>query len=161
MIKFIGITIILSASLLLRAELSRARRRRLLICEELYRFVLHIRHRISCFLAPPSELCEGFESDVLSECGFLESMKFGESPASGFEKSRISNSLNAQEARVLQALFSGIGCGYMEDEIKHIDMKSSEFLELLVSERAATERDVKLIGTLTVTFTLGAVILLM
>ena len=74
MLKLIGICAMAAGTLLVCRELAEKRKQRLLLCEEFYRFVSHIRLQISCFLRPASELAQGFQSELLSEIGFLPSI---------------------------------------------------------------------------------------
>lgn len=159
MLKLIGVCAMAAGTLLVCRELADKRKKRLFLCEEFYRFVSHIRLQISCFLRPVSELAEGFRSDILSEIGFLPSIAeqgiFG-----AFESVCERISLSEEEKRILGGLFSSLGTGYMENEIKQIDAYSAELYRLLENERADLPKRSRLVNTLLTAASLGIIILL-
>ena len=159
MLKLAGICAMAAGTLLVCQHLGEKRKERLLLCEEFYRFVSHIKLQISCFRRPINELADGFRSDILTDIGFLSAIK--ESGILGaFESVRDKISLSEEEKRVLAALFSSLGTGYMENEIQQLDAHGGELYRLLEKERAELTRQSRLVNTLLTAASLGVIILL-
>ncbi len=157
MMKLVGICILLFTSMLISRELVSRRRHRLALCEELLRFVSFLRLQIGCFLRPIPEVVASFRSDELSKCGFLS--PGGDADlAARFSSSGLPEIVGAECSQIMASLFSSLGSGYLEDEIKLIDVHRAQLSELVDRERAETERQVRLIRTLTGSASLGLVI---
>ena len=158
MLKLVGICILLFASILISRELISRRKRRLVLCEELLRFVSFLRLQIGCFLRPVSEVVALFRSDEFSACGFfpLDSGDLGHA----FSSSDAPEIVGAECARVACSLFSSLGSGYLDDEVKLIDAHRAQLSELVDKEREETVRQVRLIRTLTAAISLGVIILI-
>lgn len=159
MLKLIGASALSAGALLICRELGKRRAERLLLCEEFYRFVSHIRLQISCYLRPAAELAEGFDSELLTRVGFLPLIKEC-GICSAFLNVRDRLSLSEEEKRVLGGLFSSIGTGYMENEIKKIDAYSAELYRFLENERAELPKETRLTNTLFAAASLGIIIFL-
>ena len=159
--KLLGICAILLAAVILRSLLLERRRERHLLCEELHRFLVHIRTRISCYLDPPSRLHLNFESDVLWKCGFLKRLSDGEEVCEGLRKSSASAILTKEEYDSANEAFACVGIGYLDEQIRLLDDKSRAFSQILEKERESYARDVKLINTLTASLSIGIAILLL
>ena len=157
MLKLVGICILLFTSILISRELVTRRRRRLLVCEELLRFVSFLRLQIGCFLRPVPEVVSEFRSDELSACGFLP-VANGVDIDSAFLSSAAPSIVGKECTRIIDSLFSSVGSGYLEDELKLIDAHQAQLSELVERERAETVRQVRLIRTLTGSASLGLVI---
>ena len=148
-----------AGTFLVSRELAEKRKERLLLCEEFYRFVSHIRLQISCFLRPANQLAEGFQSELLSKIGFLPSIA-EDGVYNAFQGVREKISLSEDEKRVLDGLFSTLGTGYMENEIKQIDAYGAELYRLLENERDDLPKRTRLVNTLLGAASLGIIILL-
>ena len=157
MLKLIGICILLFTSMLISAELVSRRRRRLRLCEELLRLVSFLRLQIGCFLRPIPEVLAAFQSDELDGCGFLSREGNGDLVAS-FLSSGVPELVGDECSRIIESLFSSVGSGYLEDELKLIDAHRAQLSELVERERSETLRQVRLIRTLTGSASLGLVI---
>ncbi len=159
MLKLIGICILLFTSILISRELVRQRQRRLAVFEELLRFVGFLRLQIGCFLRPVPEVVANFHSDELCACGFLP-LADGADLESAFSSSDAPRIVGTECARVAESLFSSLGTGYLEDEIKLIDAHRAQLSELVEGERAESARRVRLVRTLTASVSLGLIILI-
>lgn len=159
MLKLVGMLIFLSGILLVCRELTVRRKRRLAICEELGMLISHIRLQIGCFLRPLDELLVGYSSDLLEETGFLRKAK-NEGLSAAFRNMKASLPLTKEEKAVIERLFSSLGAGYMQDEIKLIDAANAEFNTLLERNRASLTSDIKLHNTLLTAAAIGLVIFL-
>lgn len=157
MLKLVGICILLFTSILVSRELVSRRKRRLLVYEELLRFVAFLRLQIGCFLRPIPEVVADFRSDELERCGFLTSDD-GAGIAARFASSALPGIVGEDCSRVVDSLFSSIGSGYLEDEIRLIDVHKEQLSQLVERERDETARQVRLIKTLAASASLGLVI---
>ena len=160
MLKLLGICILLFTSILLSRELVAARRKGLLVCEELLRLVSYLRLQIGCFLRPLSEASAGFDSAVLLESGFLP-LGEGRDVRRAFSESGVAGVVGEECARILDSLFFSLGNGYLDDEVKLLDTHRAQLCELVEKRRIDTVRQVRLIRTLTASASLGFVILIM
>lgn len=157
MIKFIGISIILISALLIFAEIKKRADLCIKQCEETMRLIRHIRVRLECYLSPISELCAGFKSDVLSECGILSEEKIC-SKDCFLNDNRILMPMQIRE--MLYSYFNDVGSSYMESEIskiKELEASIDSSLKEFVKEMP---RRVKCYGVMTVSLALGITILL-
>ena len=159
MLKLVGICILLFTSILISRELVAQRRRRLALCEELLRFVCFLRLQIGCFLRPVPEVVADFHSDELTACGFLPLRDDGDL-AFAFSSSVAPDIVGAGCAQVLTSLFSSLGSGYLDDEIRLIDAHTSQLGQIVELERVEAARQARLIRTLTASASLGLVILI-
>lgn len=156
--KTVGIYTLLFAFFLVSRELTARRKRRSAVFEECYRFIQHTRLQIGCYLKPVCELSLGFESKALSEAGFLDRLENGCSLQEALKASSLRRDLGDAGYRILWSLFSALGSGYMDDEVKLIDECSSSFLRLLEAERSEAPRGLRLIRTLCGAAALGIII---
>ena len=159
MLKLVGICILLFTSVLISHELVAARRRRLLLCEELLRFVSFLRLQIGCFLRPTAEVAREFRSDSLSACGFL-SGGCGEDLGRSFSSSGAPEIVGKECTRIVESLFASLGSGYLDDEIGLIDAHRAELSALVDAERTEAARQIRLIRTLTASASVGLIILI-
>lgn len=159
-LKIIGIVIILCAAAVLRSVMCESRKKRLVLCEELHRFFLHIRTRISCYLEVPSRLYIGFESEALAESGFLEKLSEGEDICKSLDSSEVAKILTKEQLHAAKEVLSSVGTGYLDEQVKLLDVGNKSFFSLLEKERASLSRDIKLINTLSASLSVGIAIVL-
>ena len=159
MLKLVGVCILLFTSVLICRELVEYRRRRLALCEELLRFVSFLRVQIGCFLRPVPEVASGFHSDEFMACGFLFDVGEGDL-GQAFLSSDAPSLAGEKCARVMGSLLSSLGSGYLDDEIKLIDVHRAELAEVVEQERVEAVRHGRLIRTITAASSLGLVILI-
>ncbi|MBQ8689510.1 MAG: hypothetical protein IJ515_04015 [Clostridia bacterium] len=158
MIKAAGICILIFTLLYISSETVRKKNDALLLCEEFYRFLSHMRLQISCYLRPADELYLGFESKALDDIGFIGALKDGCSIGEAYKKAARKISLPTEVDRVLLSLFSSLGGSYLEEEIKLIDSHREELSVLLEREREESPKRAKMIRTLSVAISLGIII---
>lgn len=157
MINAVACVLVAALSVVIARVMREYRRRRLAICEELYALILHIKLQVGCYLRPVNELLRDYASPLLEELGVL-SLARSEGLVKALEDGALP--LTGEERRILAALFSSLGSGYMADEIRLIDSYGGEFYKLLSAHRAQMPRDIKLINTLCASGALGIVILM-
>ena len=159
MLKLTGAFVLLMGVVVVCREYAKNRKRRLSICEEFSLLIAHLRLEIACYLKPLDEVVSAYESPVLEESGFLPmAREVGLSEA--FLSMGSSLFLSDEERGVLGRFFSSLGSGYMEDEIKLIDLCAVQFSQLLEHNRTAMPNDVKLYNTLFCAAALGIIIFL-
>lgn len=145
-------------SILLSGELRGYKQKSLLISEELYALVLHVKRQVGCYLRPIAELLKDYSSPTLEGVGFLPMAKERGllTALRECEGLRISD----EERRLLLSLFSSLGAGYVKDEVKLIEDCAAELYKLLLLRRSQIPKDIKLINTLCVSGALGILILM-
>ena len=139
---------------------SKHMKKRLSECEGFLSFIAHIRLQMSCFLKPPKALSDGFYSKPLSESGFLEYIAECDSIYDAYKMAERKFSLSAEERGVLEKLFSSLGGGYLEDEIKLIDAYQGQLQSHFEVLKKEAPRNSKLLSTVSVTAAIGFLILL-
>ena len=108
-------------------------------------------------MRPPRELGVGFSGreinkfvDRISDLGIREA----------YERSENEFSLSAEERAILQELFSSIGSGYLDDELKRVDKAEKDFEMLYNGFKERSAKDVKLVSVLSATAALGVFIII-
>ena len=156
--KLFGMILIFFTSVAFSFDRSRAIGRETALVQELYAFMKQARLEVGCYLRPLSEIRTA--SPLLSEIGFFSSVE-----KHGIEKAYLliedGLSLSDGEKGTLRAVFSSLGKGYADDEIKNIDVALSELSGILSSKREEEPRKRKLVLTLSVASSLALIILLM
>ncbi len=160
MLKLLGVCILLFTSILISHELVGARRKSFLLCEELLRLVSYLRLQIGCFLRPLSEAVADFDSQPLAECGFLP-LGEGADLRRAFCESKLPGAVGEECARIVDSLFSSLGNGYLEDEVNLLDTHRAQLGAAVETRRIDMVKETRLIRTLTVTASLGFIILIM
>ena len=158
MLKLVGICILLFTSILISRELTLRCRRRLALYEELLRFVSFLRLQIGCFLRPVPEVVAIFHSDEFCTCGFFPITS--DDVEGAFSSSEAPRIVGDKCAGIMRSLFSSLGSGYLDDEVKLIDTHRTQLSVLVDKEREETVRRVRLVRTLTASISLGLIILI-
>lgn len=157
--KFAGAFLLLVSAVFFSYEKCSKLQRRLIIIEELLRFIERVRFEICCYLKPIADIADEFSSEILSETGFLADVrKYGAHKA--YINLRPLLMLQEKENKTLDNFFSRIGTGYAEEEIKLIDRTVSQLSDFLLSEREKLPKQKKLNLTLSCAASLAVVILL-
>ena len=157
--KFIGMLFILSSAIAFSLERSLLEERRLKTLEELHRFIERTKFEIGCYLRPISEIAADFHSETLSSLGFFTDLERGGIYSAYLKlESKISFSEDLQ--KLFRRLFSMLGNGYAEDQLKLIEVASSELSEIIKHERTRVPKQKKLSLTLSCAGALALIILL-
>ena len=157
--KIFGMALILFSSLIFCREKSRAAERRVMVLEEIFRLADAMKIEIGCYLRPIGEIVSSFSSPILSECGFVSDfVSLGAYEAYLRLQSQLC--FNEEEKNLLGTFFSRLGRGYAEDEIKLIEVFSSQLSAMLKKERENLPRQKKLSATLSCAAALAVIILL-
>ena len=152
--------LILASALFFSSFQSKKSERRLLLFEELLRFLEKVRVDISCYLKPISEIARDFDSEPLSAAGFLSDLeKLG--PSEAYRRLEPLLSPTEEEKKLLESFFFSLGMGYADDQIKLIDETLSEYKRLLSIERERAPKNKKLSLCLSSAGALALIILLM
>lgn len=134
-------------------------KKRLLEYEGFLAFISHVRLQMSCYLKPTRRIAEGFYSKPLADSGFLEYMAECESIHEAYKKAECRLSLSREEKELLGGLFSSLGEGYLDDELKVIDAYRSQLEDGFSRLKKDAPKNSKLISTLSVTAAVGFLIL--
>ena len=156
-VKLFGMIVIFLSSVAFFFERSRALGRATALTEELYCFMKRARIEVGCYLKPLSEIRTS--SPLLSGLGFFSCMEMH-----GIERAYLliedGLSLSEAEKGTLRGIFSSLGKGYADEEIRNIDMALSELSGMLNGKREDEPRKRKLTLTLSVASSLALIILL-
>lgn len=159
--KYIGAFTVLAAALLLSREYARYIGKRAVQCEEFLSFIAYMRIQVGCFLRPARELAAGFCSKELKRIGFLKAVNEGNSLFDAFKMTEGSLVLSREEREVLRTLFSSLEECYLDDGIRIIDSSYKEMEKLCRKIREERPKNVKLAATLSVTVSMGFLILVL
>lgn len=159
--KYIGAFIIIIASVLLSGEYSRYIKKRAEQCEEWLSFIGYMRVQISCFLRPSREIAIGFSGVELEKIGFLKAVNDGESLYGAYKATEKSLALTLEEREIVETLFFSIEECYLDVGIKIIDSAYEEMEKACLRIREERPKNVKLAATLSVTASIGFLILIL
>ena len=150
---------ILLSVLIFSDSYSKHTKKRLLEYEGFLSFIYHVRLQMSCYLKPTRRLAEGFYSKPLADSGFLEYIGECENIYEAYKRAESRLSLSKDERELLLGLFSSLGDGYLNDELKVIDAYRSRLEEGFSQLKRDAPKNSKLISTLSVTAAVGFLIL--
>ena len=157
--KLVGMVMIFVSALAFSYNRNVGISKRERVLTELFRLIEHIKLEIGCYLRPIREIAENFESNELSDNGFLSDMVTkGPHKAYRILSERIF--LGEGAHRVLERFFSTLGMGYANDEMRLIDTTLKELGEMLRLEAENAPKAKKLSLTLSFSGALALIILL-
>ena len=157
--KIVGMFLVVLSAAYFAFEYIKKQRMKLLVFEELFRFIERIRMEIGCYLKPISEISADFSSDVLSRLGFLRDV--GQVGVySAYQRLAEKVKLDDEERRPLDRFFSSVGKGYADDELKLSGATLSELDLILKRKRENAPKENKLSLTLSCAGALALIILL-
>lgn len=159
--KYIGAFIVSIAALLMSKEYSRYIKKREVQCEEFLSFIAYMRIQISCFLRPSREIAKGFSGEELERIGFIDAVERGESLYEAYKATENSLVLKFREREILKTLFSSLEECYLDDGIRIIDSSYKEMEGVCRKIREERPKNVKLAATLSVTASIGFLILIL
>lgn len=159
-LRLMGGGLILLLSMIVGSGYSAYKDRRITESEGFIALISHIEGMISRFLSHGSSLWQGFSNGELETCGFLPMLRNGASPAEAFSDSRSRLAISKKAKEKLSEYFGAFGRGYREDEVKKASACRSELEEMLRTERAELENNVKAVKAVLFGTALGVIILL-
>lgn len=159
--KYIGAFILIAAALLVSREYSRYVKKHAEQCEEFLSFIGYMRIQISCFLRPSREIARGFHGVELERIGFLSAVNEGESLYTAYKAAEDKLYLTEREREILETLFSSLPECYLDDGIRIIDSAYKEMEGVCRKIREERPKNVKLAATLSVTASIGFIILIL
>jgi hypothetical protein len=135
-------------------------RRRIRSVESLSLLLLRLEEEVSLFLSTPSGFFQNYEDEHLSEIGFLDSVRSGESMADAFRRSAGRMALDKQTESRMALFFSDYGKSYREGELRRIEIFQKELDQVHKRETEEERGRVRLAYTLLFSAALGIIILL-
>lgn len=160
MIKLIGATAVALACLIATREFILQGRRRRAESEGFLSLLRFIRMQIGSFSAPLASIYGEFHDPALDALGFTDALAEGDL-RSALERFRGRMSVGARVSEILDAFASELGGGYREEQIESCDRYIAELGEEVSSVRVESERGARLACSLTVTFALMLIIVLL
>jgi hypothetical protein len=158
MLKVIGFLFLFSASITVCRAHHSLCREKLVLCEEMVRFIAFIRLRISCYLEPVDVAAREFSSELFDKHGLSMRIR-DEGVLRTFSELLHGIPLPREVGRLLVELSGSLGTGYVDDELRIIDGYSEQLVSIMQSEREKIPKENKLITTLVSGATLGVIIL--
>ena len=157
--KYFGCIFVLVGVLIFSREYISTRKRRVDVLTEILSLVTHLHREISrCVCTPRKALCR-FESPILTECGFLERVRAGESLSSAFSMTEGVLHLAPKVREYVSSLFNSVGTGSYKEECKKLSFAVGELENLIKGEREELMHISKLTPTVTAAFAIGFVLL--
>ena len=156
--KYVGILCVLLAAFLVSGEYRRRVKKRVSECREFLAFLSHMRVQVGCFLKPAKQLGEGFESESLTDAGFIQALATSDSIGQAFSLCEPRLSLSCEEKEVLSLFFSSFGEGYLDGQIKLIDATHARMESLYASLASESVKNTRLVAAISVTAAIGLII---
>lgn len=159
--KYIGAFTVLLAAVLISREYGRYIKRRAVQCDEFLSFIAYMRIQIACFLRPIKEIAAGFYASELEQIGFLKALNDGQGLYDAYKSTEKFLFLSPREREVLETLFSSLGECYLDDGIRIIDSSYAEMERLCRIIKEERPKKARLAATLSVTVSIGFLILVL
>ncbi len=159
-LKWGGIGMLMIGALLVSREYEKYLDKRLGEYRGLVAMISHAESEIAKSLAHGEGLWRTFHDDALERCGLLTLLREGESLQTAFEKSKTKMSLTADAKEKISVLFSGLGKGYVESELKTINNIKESLTDRLKNEEESAEKNLKIARALLLGGALCAVIMI-
>lgn len=158
--RYIVIFIAMLIAIAISGEYTKYMKKRVAECEAFASFIAHVKTQVGCFLRPCRELADGFSSDALEKVGFLNELRESGDIYASYVKAEPKLSLSEGEREVLDSFFSSLGGGYLDEQMKLIELCLEEVESARAKLREESPKSIKLISTLSVTGAIGFLILI-
>ena len=158
--RWIGFLLIAITLNYIRVQYVARAKESVLECEEIFSFISLLQIEIGCYLKPISKIAEAYSSPILERCGFLPSLRAGEGAYTAFLSSCGTLSFSEEESALIAAAFYTLSEGDIHDGTEALAHAAGRLEEILSELKGRCKRDIKLASTLSVTLTLGVLLLL-
>ena len=156
--SFLGVTLLLlgggSFFLSYKKHLSLAESE----CRGYLSLIEFIEGRVSCYLSPLDEVIREFRSEALTACGFLDQAREG-SLRDAFIKVKEKSRMPSDAIAVVEEFLSGLGKGYLDSEVRAIQMSIKKLRRIIDRESAERANRVKIAGAMIFALTVGTLLL--
>ena len=159
-LKWAGVAVIMLCALFFGKEYSAYVERRLEQYRGFVSFIGHIEGMISRFLSLQESLWQNFSCDALEKCGFLPSLRSGNSLSQAFSACEPSLLLSDKQKAEFSAFFADFGKEYMDGEITRASDFHRESEESLKKEESELAKSVKITSAILIAAAVGLVILI-
>lgn len=159
MLKLFGAAVVAVACAIAVIEISRHNQRRLAECDGFLELLRSIRTRIADFSEPLDVIYSDFSSPVLDEVGFTAALARGDF-ASALDECRDRLALDRESVDLLRSFAGELGMSYRTEQLSSCDRYIAELEKLRSYSRTESVRRTKLACSLTVTFGLMLIIVL-
>lgn len=158
--KYIGIILILLASVLFGRLYSESLREKSRELSEFIRFLRFMRERVECYLESAEDVAGSFSSAVLEKCGFLDELKRSGRIDMAYRACEGKLSINSEDKEIIREFFSHSGKGYLEREIMLTDGAISALENSLGKYKENSGKRGKSVGAISLAVGLGLAVLL-
>lgn len=159
MLKLIGAAVIAIACAFAVTELARQNKKRTSECEGFLELLRLIRTRIADFSEPLASIYTDFSNPALDSVGFTAALAHGDF-AAALEACRERLSLDCESFEMLCSFARELGMSYRSEQLSSCDRYIAELEARRAYSRTESTRKTKLACSLTVTFGLMLIILL-
>lgn len=149
-LKIAGGLLLLLGAYLISEEYSAYAKRRIEQNLGILALLSHAEGMIERYLAFGRELWEGFENEALEKCGFLSELKQGRAVGSAFSLCLDRFCLSEEAVKRLKELFSSLGRGYKEEEVRRIFEFRKSYAVLSEEEGAELEKSVGVVRAISI-----------
>ena len=158
MLKIIGVCMLLFTFTYLSAYLGNVMRRRVEVGREVYDLLRYIRRRVGCYLLPITEIAASYSTPHLEASGFLERIRCAQDPLPSLTgRYKATNGV----MRIAEGVFSSLGTGYLEDEVRLLDGAVAELSSVLASDEVECKKRTRLYSVLICAVGVGSLILVL
>ncbi|MBQ8372342.1 MAG: hypothetical protein IJX38_05360 [Clostridia bacterium] len=159
-LKLVAIVMIMGVAIVCRGAYVKFISRSL---EEYRGFILYLEHiegRIGCYLEHGDSLYEGFSNEALSRCGFLGALRDGKSHKEAFGIAEHELAMDADGKRVLGDFFRSLGTGYLERELRALELTLERLRQAEKKQDEELIKRVKVASAVCICTALGIVLLI-
>ncbi len=157
--KLFGAAIVLASAASLSRRYCEHLTYRVELTQGFSELLLHIRNKITVFLAPPSELIAGFGNESLTRSGFVALCEELGSPKDAYLEIRNGLPLSSETRRILDGYFDAFGAAYKDELIKSTETAAAALEKETALALGELPREKKLSRTVIFAIALGAIIL--
>ncbi|MCQ2413459.1 MAG: stage III sporulation protein AB [Clostridia bacterium] len=161
MIRTLGLSLLLLGGILVSFEYAKYVDNRLRAEESILAFLSFLRREVGCYSRPLGTAVGHFSDEVLESCGFLPALRKNEIIADCANNALQILPVGEEFRAMFSSFGENFGTGYRDGELKILDGYLEEGERLLASDRRNLPRGVRLFRTLSLSVTLGLVIMLL
>ena len=161
MIKYVLSVLILILTLRLSESYIAKRERSLNLVFELCDFVAYLDKKMRVSRAPTHVLARGFKGALLSELGFIDAITTDRGVREAFLELDLKDNIDEKSYEILDGLFSQIGSAGADYERERISACYNVLSEQKKLQADNFQKEKRIIRTLSFSFALGIIILLL
>ena len=128
-------------------------------CEGYTQLTEQLYGKVSCYLSPQNEVIMNFECPALERCGFLPEVRRRRSARDAFLAVMGNSQMPKDAKEAVKSLFLGLGKGYLDSEIKAMELCLEKLRKITEREKGELEARRRVAGALTFAAAAGLALL--